>query len=120
MNYLVNFVWGNNMRNDVQIKATWVVDGVDGELYFDFYNTESKYIGDVIVTDKGKVLWHIADLNYEPNLLELINFIMGNSDKRMTNYETMDEDRERWKKACIYAYTRNLVVNRSQVSNRSK
>lgn len=102
------------MRNDVQIKTTLLLKIDTNELVFDYYNRERKYVGNVTITGKGKISWYIMDLNYLDNIRDLIDFIMGNNEKIRVHYESSDEDRERWRKACIYAYNHNFVINYRQ------
>ena len=104
------------MRNDVNIKTTWVRDNGINEIYFDFHNTEGKYIGNIIVTEKGKVSWSLLDLMYEKNIFGVVDYIMGNNDRKLLHFETSEEDSKRWDRAKIYIATHNVVLNRGELN----
>lgn len=112
MNCLVSFVWGNKMRNNVYIKALWIIDDNGSYLEFVFSNPEEKYLGNVDITDKGKISWDIADLNYLDNIMELINFVMEENCYNKFHYESKDENINRWNNACMYLQLRNIIVNK--------
>ena len=101
------------MRNDILLKTTWVVEDGINEIYYDFYNTDGKYVGNIIVTEQGKISWSLLDLNYEGNVGNVINYIIGKNDNRITSYEMNDNDPKRWDRAKIYIATHNLVLNKS-------
>lgn len=100
------------MRNDINLKTTWVISDNESELYFEFYNINAKFVGNVIVSNNGKISWDIIDLNYEDNIKDLINYIMCNDNIKKAHYESNSEDKERWKNACMYIYLHSLLVNR--------
>ena len=64
------------MINGIQIKATLLSRK---EVNLDFYNNQGLFIGNIDVSDQGKVSWSIADINYEAYIMPVINYIMGES-----------------------------------------
>lgn len=100
------------MKNDVNIKTTWLINDKSNYLEIEFYNFEGNYLGIVNVTNKGKVSWSIEDLNYIENIINLVNYVMGEDYHHKLHYETKDEIEQRWTNACIYIKARNLVVNK--------
>ena len=53
------------------------------------------------------------DLTYEENIFNVVDYIMGNNDKKLLNYESKEEDTKRWDRAKIYIATHNGVLNYS-------
>lgn len=102
------------MRNDVNIKTTLVVKDNINEIYFDFHNDEGKYVGNITVSEQGSISWSIMDLMYEENIISVVDFIMGNKDRKLLHYESKELDPKRWDNAKIYIATHNGVLNYSQ------
>jgi len=103
------------MRNDVQVKATWITN-FDGNstIYFDYFNKNGDYIGDIIVTNKGKMSWYVIDATYKEDITYVINYIMGKTEERKLQDETKDEQILRWYNLRMYLYTHNIVLNHRQ------
>ena len=103
------------MKNDMIVKVTWVINKEQiNEVYFDYLNKEGKYVGNIIVDEYGKASWYIMDAAYKDNINQTINYIMGNNEKRMLQYETKDLDVNRWLNTRRYIANQHLVLNFQQ------
>ncbi len=103
------------MKNDIIVKATWIVnfDG-NSKVYFDYFNREGNFVGNVIITEKGKMSWAIINANYKDNIINVVNYIMGINENRRLQDETADENDVRWYNMRMYIYTHGIILNKRQ------
>ena len=105
------------MRNDMIVKATWVINekGIN-EIYFDYVNKEGNYVGNIIVGENGSFEWHIIDMSYLDDIFKVIQFINGKPTIDRLENVMNDLDNNRWEKAKLYIKSNNLILNRYQAN----
>lgn len=117
------------MRNDTQLKITLTLNEGLKEYHFDIYNKEYRFVGTVIINEKGQLEWYIFNKDYEnntfifdkgieENILSLASYIYGkriNNTLEDINYSKLPV-KDRWERAIEYiekfGFTVNYKINR--------
>ena len=101
------------MRNDLMIKATWFVNKEkQNEIYFDYFNKEGNFVGNIIVGEIGTIEWHIIDANYQEDLFAVINYINDNKEVSRLDYKEKELDTKVWDRVKIFIQQKNIILNR--------
>jgi hypothetical protein len=103
------------MKHYTVVKATWIAnyDG-DSKVYFDYFNKEGDFIGNIIVGEKGQISWYIIDATYKDDIIEVVNYLMGNNDNKRLQGEYNKENDIIWYNMRLYIHLHKIYLNTRQ------
>jgi len=100
------------MNRYIQKRVTLVTDE-NGyrKIYFDFYDKTFNFIGNIIVSEKGRIEWHVIDALYMNDILDIVCYFIGGNNNLLLDYKSKSMDLKIWKKAIVYIINSGLYLN---------
>ena len=80
-------------------------------IYFDFLDKNEKYLGNIVVSNKGELEWYIINPNYEYEIRDIVNFINGKKSIKRLEYVEPQMNPIRWARVQLLLEERNFFLN---------